>query len=281
MKQPSLRRRKERVWEIDAMRGLLIFLLLCGHFYFCVDAFCVDGYYHIDSYKFVDTFDPLHFWFDWEEDGVIHRNFLTPLLIELWMKSGVDTFFAMAGISSLFSRNNLKRALRILAAGAFIAAFTYGLWKWTGDPTRFIRFGALYCYGFCELIYVYFFEDKDSKTLLLSSIPVFLIGYYLRYHYTESGSILLYPFGVYQRGAVGSDYWPIFPMLGWYLFGVVLGRKYYAEGKTLYSGRIGQRLDRLTRPLQWFGRHSGALYVGHIVVYTVAFCGIGYLFKLL
>lgn len=279
MKRQNPTLARDRVWEVDALRGLLILCVLATHLYRCVDAFCINGYYHIDSYKWVNTTDPLHFWFDWGEDGVIHQAFLTPLLQELWMKAGVAGFFVLSGISCMFSRNNLNRALKVFGAGLFIAAFTYALSIWTGDPTRFIRFGVLFCYAGCQIIYIYLFEKRSNRFLLLSVIPIFVIGYYIRYVGVPPMRYpIFYIFGVPQIGDQSSDYWPLLPMLGWFLIGVVAGRKYYPEKKTLLPY---PRAEKLTRPLQWFGRWSGVIYVSHIVIYTAVFCGIGYIFDLL
>ncbi|MBQ3265771.1 MAG: DUF1624 domain-containing protein [Ruminococcus sp.] len=271
--------KKQRVWEIDALRGLLILMVLAYHLYACVYVFCIDGYYHIDSYQWVNTTDPLHFWFNWGGDGVIYRAFLTPTIRELWRCSCVNAFFVLSGISCMFSRNNLKRALTVLGAGLFVALFTKGLAIWTGDPTRFIRFGVLLCYAFCQLAYVYLFEKRSNKFLLISIIPIFAIGYYIRYVGVPAMRFpIFYIFGVPQIGDQSSDFWPVFPMLGWFLLGVVLGRRFYPEKKTLIPSPLA---DKLTKPLQWCGRWSGVIYVSHIVVYTAVFCGIGYIFGLL
>lgn len=279
MMQGETPKNNSRVWEIDAMRGLLLLCLLAWHLYFTVEAFCIDGYYQIDSYKWVNTTDPLHFWFDWGEDGVIYRAFLNQSWINFFMRSGVDTFFILSGISCAFSRNNLKRALKVLAAGVFIMAFTFILWQLTGDPTRFIRFGPLMCYAACQLIYIYLLEKRSNEALFCVATPVLAAGYYLRYHGVPAMSLpIFYIFGVPQAGDMSSDFWPIFPMLGWFLLGVVIGRKYYSEKKTLLPYKTA---DRLTRPLQFLGRHSGVIYIGHILLYTALFCGIGYLFGLL
>lgn len=275
----TLEKKRERVWEVDALRGIMMVVLLCYHLYYTVYAFCIDGYYQIDSYAFANTSDPLHFWWKWGDDGVIYMNFLTPFIREAWRVITIDTFFILSGISCMFSRNNLRRALQILGAGVFVALFTKGLAIWTGDPTRFIRFGVLFCYGFCQLAYVFIFEKLKNKWLLLATIPIFAIGYYFRYHGVPATRLpIFYIFGVPQIGDQSSDYWPVFPMLGWFLLGVVLGRKYYPEKKTLLQCPLA---EKITRPIQWCGRHSGIIYVGHIVVYTAVFCGIGYLFHLL
>lgn len=273
----TLQTKQRRVWEIDALRGLLILCVLATHLYYTVDAFCIDGYYSIDSYAWVNRTDPLHFWFDWGEDGVIYKAFLTDQIRSLWVKAGVDGFFVVSGISCLFSRNNLHRGVKMLAGAFFISAFTKLLAVWTGDPTRFIRFGVLHCYAFCHLIYYFLLEDRSDRVLLATAAPVLAVGYYLRYHPTFSDFALLYPFGIYENGAAGGDYWPILPMLGWMLLGVVLGRHIYKARRSLLPETPA---DRLTKPLQWFGRRSGVIYVSHIVIYTAVFCGIGWLFHL-
>ncbi len=274
----TLNEKRDRVWEVDALRGIMILVLMCYHLYYFVFNFCIVSYYQIDSYAYVNSTDPLHFWFTWGEDGVIRMNFLTPFIREAWRLITVDTFFLISGASCMFSRNNLRRGLKTLGGGLFLAAFTFGLSKLTGDSTQFIRFGVLMCYASCQLIYVFLLEKRSSKTLLLISIPVFIIGYFLRYHHVETNLAILLPFGFYETGAVGGDYWPILPMLGWFLLGVVLGRKYYSEKKSLFPSPV---LEKLTRPLQWCGRWSGVLYIGHIVLNNAVFYGIGYIFGLL
>lgn len=270
---------KERVWEIDALRGMLILLVMAGHLYWTVTAFCINGYYNIDSYAWVNATDPLHFWYDWGADGIIYKAFLSDTIFVIWGEECiVNTFFILSGVACVFSRDNFKRALKVLAAGLFMTVFTFVLWQLTGDPSRFIRFGVLMCYASCQLIYIYFFEKRSNKTLLIAVVPIFVIGYFLRYHGLTIHSPLLYPFGVGEFGDQSSDWWPIFPMLGWLLLGVVIGRKFYGEKKTLWPNDIAMRI---TRPLQFLGRHSGVIYIGHILIYTAVFCGIGFLFGLL
>lgn len=270
-------RLNRRVWEIDALRGFLILSVLIDHLTLTVDAFCIDGYYNIDAAEWARITDPLGVWFTTGADGAVCWTQWVTTLRSVCTYPAVDTFFILSGISCVFSRNNFKRALKVLAAGFFIAAFTFILWQATGDATRFIRFGVLMCYASCQLIYTYFFEKRSNKTLLIAAIPVFIIGYFLRYHGLAIHSPLLYPFGVGEYGDLSSDWWPIFPMLGWFLLGAVIGRKFYDDKKTLLPSKAA---DTLTRPLQFLGRHSGVIYVGHILLYTAAFCGIGYLLGL-
>lgn len=269
--------KRQRVWEIDALRGFLIFMLLLFHLYFTLDAFFVRGYYkNVDTAAFVSIADPLGIL--WCKSGDTFSRCFLGDYFNVVNRSGVNLFFIISGISCVFSRNTLIRGLKMLAGAFIISGFTKLLAIWTGDPTQFIRFGALHCYAYCHLIYYFFLENKKSRTLLLTVIPVFLLGYYLRYNPVSSNLSLLYPFGVHEVGAVGRDYWPILPMLGWLLVGVVLGRKYYADKQSLFPT---SSMIEITHPFQWLGRKSGQIYLLHMFIYTAVFCGIGYLFGLL
>ena len=104
-----------------------------------------------------------------------------------------------------------------------------------------------------------------------------LIGYYLEKQAINTHIALLVPFGFFEYGAPMRDYWPVFPMLGWFLIGVILGRKFYSEKKSLFPNQMDQKWHR---PLRFFGRHSGLIYCGHMVVYTLVFCSIGHIFNL-
>lgn len=278
MSENRLTKENQRVWEIDALRGFLILSVLVNHLIITVDAFCIYGYYNINAADWARFTDPLGAWFKTAADGTVSWTAWSGILRKFCTNPAVDTFFLLSGISCVFSRNNFKRALKVLAAGAFVTVFTFVLWQLTGDPSRFIRFGVLMCYASCQLIYIYFFEKRSNKTLLIAIIPIFAIGYFLRYHGLSIHSPLLYPFGVGEYGDLSSDWWPIFPMLGWLLLGAVIGRKFYSEKKTLWPNDIARRI---TRPLQFLGRHSGVIYLGHILIYTAVFCGIGFLFGLL
>ena len=269
----------KRVWEIDAMRGFLILGVLVYHLYFTIKAFMINGYYQIDSLQYVETTDPLHFWFTPLSNGTFEMSAFPRFVVQYLQPLGVDTFFVISGIACMFTRNGKKNTLRLFIAAAFIAAFTYGLAVWTGDPTRFIRFGVLMCYAFCHLIYEFLLKKRSNEFLFIIASISFAIGYYIRYHGVQATRLpIFYIFGVPQIGDQSSDFWPIIPMLGWFLLGVVIGRKYYSEKKT----RLPYKLpDKLTKPLQFLGRYSGIIYVSHIVIYTAVFCGIGYIFHLL
>ena len=270
-------RLRNRVWEIDALRGILILSVLFYHLYMTVDAFCIDGIYRIDPVKYVRLTDPLNFWFSVGSTGEVLPAAFPKFAMKHMQPLWVDMFFVVSGISCMFSRNNLKSGLRLVCGAAFVSVFTKLLVLYTGKESQFIRFGVLHCYAACHLIYYYFLERSNKWVLLSVAGASLLIGYYLKFNPVDSGFALLFPFGIREEGVITRDYWPVFPMLGWFLLGVVLGKRFYPEKKTIFPEQSGKKWHR---PLCYLGRYSGLIYCGHMVVYTLLFCGIGYIFKL-
>lgn len=266
-----------RVWEIDALRGILILSVLFYHLYMTVDAFCIDGIYNMDSVKYVRLTDPLNFWFTVDSTGEVGAAAFPRFAIKHMQPLWVDIFFVVSGISCIFSRNNFRSGLRLVCGAAFVSVFTKLLALCTGEESQFIRFGVLHCYAACQLIHYFLLEKRSDKVLLLTALGAFLIGYPLRYNSVYLDTPLLVPFGIRENGVILRDYWPVFPMLGWFLIGVVVGRHLYSEKKTRFPGQTEKKWHR---PLCFLGRHSGWIYCGHMVVYTLVFCGIGYIFNL-
>lgn len=280
MKKTAIKtlRKRERVWEIDALRGFLMLGVLALHLYYTADAFLIDGYYaKIDSYKLIEVTDSFGIWFYIDTAGKIQRGAFPTFAGKYMQPPWVDVFFVISGISCIFSRDNLRSGLRLVGGAVFVSTFTKLLALYTGDPNQFIRFGVLHCYAACHLIYYFLLEDRSNKALLLTAVPSFIVGYFLKYHPISSEFALLYPFGIHEVNAAGRDYWPIFPMLGWFLVGVVFGRYWYSEKKSRFPNSIGKRL---AKPLCFLGRKSGLIYCGHMVIYTLVFCGAGYIFDL-
>lgn len=269
--------KKGRVWEIDALRGHLILWVLIYHLYFTVYEFCINGgYTNFDAEAFSATVDPLQFFFDTSlNNGLENAPFYR--FLEFYHKPAVALFFVVSGVSTHFSTNKLKASLRLVCSAAFVSLFTAGLARFSGDKGQFIRFGVLHCYAACHLIHYFILEKCSDRVLFITAVSSMFIGHLLRLYPIYSDFALLVPFGVYERGAVGRDYWPVFPMLGWFLLGIVLGKHLYSQKATRFPE---QESKKWYRPLCFLGRHSGLLYCGHIVVYPILFYGMGYILNL-
>ena len=68
-----------------------------------------------------------------------------------------------------------------------------------------------------------------------------------------------------------ADYMPLFPWLGVFLIGCVIGRTLYKEKKTLFGGR-GKVMTAIARPVEFIGRHSLIIYLAHQpVIYGILY----------
>lgn len=270
---------KNRFWELDTLRGFLMLGTLSINLLMTAEAFVIRGYYHVEAAKLLSVIDPLGVRFYIDENGITKTVKITKDVITYITYLGVDTYFVISGICCCFSRNNLKRALRLVAGGVLIAVVTKLYAILLNDPFQFNRFGALMCYAACQLITLYFFDKKSDKTVAIAAAVSFFIGYFLRYYGVPAMRFpVFYIFGVPQIGDMSSDYWPVFPMLGWFLSGVLIGRKMYSEKS---PAQPGEKTARLTKPLRWLGRNSGIVYISTKLLYTAIFLAVGYLFHLL
>ena len=228
----------------------------------------------MDSFAWARLSDPLGVWYTVDASGVLRSTAWVIALRKYCTYPSIYTFMMISGLTCLFSRDNLTRGFKILLAGFVISAFTY-LMEGSGGQ---IRFGVLHCYGACRMLYDLLLKKKSNRVLLIIAGSALLLGYLLAYLKPEVATPFLYPFGVLQIGVTSRDYCPIFPGLGWFLLGVVCGRKFYWERKSLLS-QWWQ--GKGTGWLQFMGRHSGLIYIGHVFVYTAVFILIGYIFNLL
>lgn len=268
---------KKRIWEIDALRGYVILWVLIHHLYTAVYDFLINGgYTSVNPAEFVSLIDPNYFFFRLTDTNRIEKAAFYSFM-EFYRIPFVNILFIVSGISTHFSNNGLKSGIRLLCGAAFVSLFTKLLVLWTGDESQFIRFGVLHCYAMCHMIHYFLLEDRSDKVLLAVAVASMIVGYYLRHNPVYTNSALLVPFGIRENDAILRDYWPVFPMLGWFLIGVLMGKRFYPEKKTLFPGLEAKKWHR---PLCFLGRHSGLIYCGHMVVYTLVFWSIGHIFNL-
>lgn len=208
-----------RIWEIDFLRGIALILMMLFHFLYDLNAF-----YHVEI-PYWDSF--------WVIEG----------------KISAVLFMILAGISSTFSKNNLKRGLKILLVAMGISLVTYIIF-----PSEYIRFGILHMLGSSMILYHFIYNISLSFTLMISLI-IFLLGYLFNHFYIDTN--LLIPFGIMSRDFVSMDYYPLFPWLGVFLIGTIIGKSIYKEKKSIL-----QKFYR-NNFLSFLGRHSLIVYLIH------------------
>ncbi|MCE5195810.1 MAG: DUF1624 domain-containing protein [Negativicutes bacterium] len=209
---------KNRIWEIDALRGIAI----------CNMVFC-------------------HLLYD------LHWFYAYPIDLNspwLWLPfQGAILFFILSGISSHFSRHTIQRGLQ-----TGVLALLVSLVTWLVDYQAYVRFGTLHFLA-CAMLLTPLLKKLNSPQLAGFILLFFTLGFY--FSQCRVSIPWLFPLGLLTADFSSTDYFAIFPNLGYYALGILLARRYYAERRS--------RLAPLphTLWLQWMGQHSLFLYLAH------------------
>ncbi|MCX7614466.1 MAG: DUF1624 domain-containing protein [Clostridiales bacterium] len=183
--------RHGRIEIIDAVRGLSILLMVLYHFFYDLVSFT--------SFPAYILFNPF-------------VNFLQVLFASL--------FILMSGASTQFSRNNMKRAIKIVLAALAVTIIT-----WWFDPEAYVKFGILHFLGVCALLYALFSKQIDRIVTKIHPAVFVILFIILKYYLDQPHSIpYLWLFGLYTPNFVSTDYFPIFPWMFIYLFGIWFGK---------------------------------------------------------
>ncbi len=222
---------KKRIWELDALRGICILVMVVVHFiYDLVDL------YHIWDWQYPD-------WF-------------------LMMKNGWGgvLFLLISGISATLGSRSIRRGLLVIGCGMVVSAVTVGMYllKLSG-PGIIIYFGVLQCLGCCMLLWA-LFKKFPRWALVLCGIALVGLGHWLSVQ-PYPDFVWLMPFGLPWEGFSSSDYFPLLPNFGWFLLGAALGRTVYKKKESLIPA-----LSEKTPVVNFFcfcGRISLFIYMLH------------------
>ena len=234
--------KKDRIWELDALRGLCILGMIAIHF----------------TFDLTDLYGVL----DWEY----------PPAFAFLMDWGGVVFFLISGVCVTLGSRCVRRGLTVLGCGLVVSAVTAGMYLLgLADPVVIIYFGVLHCLGLCMILWHCL---RKLPTPVLGALGVLLagLGLWLRSFRVETRWLVW--LGLLYEGFATSDYFPLLPYLGFFLLGAVLGRKLYKNKTTLLPG-MGAGFP--ARSLQWVGRWSLPIYLFHQPILT----GIIYLILIL
>ncbi len=226
---------KQRIPLIDVLRGLAVLLMVIHHFLYDLVAFCgAPGWLFSNP-----VFDFLHFVF-------------------------AGLFILLSGVSSNFSRSNVKRGLKALTCALVITAVTVVM-----DMP--ILFGVLHLLGTCMVLYG--LTRPLWEKLPFWVVPaVSLLGLVLTGDMVggvSSESRWLWMLGWTYEGFVSTDYFPLLPWVFVFLLGTW-------AGKYIKAGRMPAWFYQTDcPPLAAVGRHSLVIYVLHQpVLYGLTMAGL-------
>jgi uncharacterized membrane protein len=212
-----------RIQSIDAVRGLCVIMMVIHHFLFDLVEF-LDA----PAWLFSNSvFDGLHYVF-------------------------AGLFILLSGVSSRFSRSNVRRGLKVIAAALVITLITVLI-------EMPIYFGILHFLGFSMVFYGIVgtrLEKIPNKAAPMLYGALFILTQLL---ISRCGlqSKYLWVFGITYPGFFSADYFPIFPWLFLFLTGTWLGM--YIKNR-----KLPERFYTLRPPvLPAVGRKAFLIYLLH------------------
>lgn len=239
----------KRVLEVDLLRGIAVLLMAFQHF-----VFDFRHVFHIDIFQFQDTV-----WFmDW----------FRPIIVFL--------FLMMSGISSSFSKNNVKRGAKLLFLSLALTA-VLEIISLLLKMELHIYFNVFHVLSFGILLYALLmkFEQKQDTAIdYIALILIFVSTYilYLGQAVDRTNPIshnFLLPFGLYSYDVPSMlDYMPLIPWIGMFFIGVAIGRLFYRQKKSLLPQKTKEKLANC-RVILFLGRHALAFYIIHQLAFLM------------
>ena len=220
--------KKERIWELDAFRGLCILGMIVIHLLY--------DFVHIAGFG-------------------IH----TPDWLNFIGAYGHIFFILISGICVTLANRSFKRGVIVFGAGLLVSYVTLFLDFVLGFTHLRIWFGILHLLGVCMMVYP-ILKKLPAWALAIFGAAFVALGFWLK---TVTVSVdYLFPLGLCSGSIyAGSDFFPIFPGLGWFLIGAVIGKTVYKQKKSLLPG-VNAAFP-LLRGLRFIGRHSLDVYLVH------------------
>jgi uncharacterized membrane protein len=227
----------ERFWEIDALRGLAVVMMIIYHFMY-------DLYYFGVS----DAIFTISFWFYFQ------RTTATIFIVLVGLSLAVYRMRVVARGGKVAYQTVVLRGLRILAWGFVISVIT---WLVLG-PRLYIRFGILHFIG-VSILLAYPLLGRQRLNLA-AGVALIALGKVLQ------GKTFEWPWffwlGFEPADHLYVDFFPLIPWFGVILLGIWAGNMLYlAQSRRWPAPDLAHYLP--IRLLQAMGRHSLPIYLLH------------------
>lgn len=262
---------RNRIWELDFLRGVCVLLMIFDHFMFDIGDIFGKEWAAVQG---TDFFIGLY------ERALVYSDSPLRLVtrdIVVWI------FALLCGISCSFSRSNLKRGIEVAIFALLITAVTTVL-------EMPIKFGILHMFAVAILLWVLinFISGKDAwRTAVIClavGIMIIIVNEFCSARYAIDEQAFTdnndwYFIGEWmlgnEREFYSADYYPIFPSVGYMLIGAGVAPLLYPKKRSLLPW-LGEY--NWHAPFDLWGRIAIWVYVLHQVVIAVILAAISWLF---
>lgn len=208
-----------RVWELDFLRGMALILMIYFHIIF--DMRDIYGY------------------------GVDYNGGVNGFIGTV----SAVAFIIVSGISCSLSRNNFKRGVKLLVLAMLITLATEFY-----SPMLGVKFGILHFLGICIMLSPVFSRLNKYLNLWVGT-AIILMGFFTARITVPNDYLFI--FGLYSPKFISSDYYPLIPWLGIFLYGLAAGKELYSRKKSIFRFPPGDNIINAA------GRHTLLYYLVH------------------
>jgi uncharacterized membrane protein len=231
-------RRNNRMDSLDAIRGIAILAMVFYHSMYDV---CDIFGYNLPLFNYLKILEP-------------------PF---------AGLFILLAGVSSRYSHNNLKRGARTFALGMLVTAITLIFM-----PSQSIYFGILHFMG-CAILLFELVRPAADRIPVKIALPLWTLLFAVTFMMPDTGMVgipglfgvvlpnflrntpNLYPFGFPDSNFFSADYFPMIPWFFLFLIGTIVG-------VPIKEHRLPEKFYTVKIPfLAAAGRNTLIIYVLH------------------
>lgn len=190
MKQPT---NKNRIWELDVFRGILILGVVIIHSLYFICEFNGTSGINNSLYNFIAD-------------------------------RGGGLFVLLSGICVTLGHHPVRRGLILVPIALVITAASYFV-----DPNMTITFGVIHLLSVCMILAPVLCMIPNIF-LCICGLLILYIGLFTELPHVKTH--MLVPLGYYYYGFSTYDYFPLIPNLGYFMLGILLGKTVYRDHKS-------------------------------------------------
>ncbi len=256
--------RKNRVWELDFLRGFSIILMVWDHLMYDLKSlpYWFSNYHDVDNVMVEN----------WVEFA---RTYWYSSLREYGHWVFVSIFLLVSGISFTFSRSNLSRGLKMLFVAISISVVTMSIESVSGLPIG-IFFGIIHMFAIGTLL-IYFIRKLWDNNLFILTLGLIIVALGVIFEWNRVSYYSSITFSNFWEIIIGlkgygADYFGIIPHVGVIMIGTVIGKLLYPNRMSLLP-KLDRRWNKF---ITWVGRNSLVIFIVHQIVIAGIVFVVGY-----